>query len=284
MQGRKPMRSIGALTGWMHRSTAMLGFTIGMAFSAAPAAIIPLTIEEMVAHSDDVVSGRVAPEQDVMFVAGKIFTVSHFIVEESYKGTHQPNDVIPIAVPGGEVGAITQMATNIAKLQPNEEVVLFLDSPDTDRMAAVAQASSLSPEHPVLTSSRIIGGTQGKFHVIKREVPTTVDGREVIREVTRVTREVVGRRPKVEDFPSTEDFGSAIRRIAEGQVPVRHRVQLFPNSAPVDVAERDPEAKALRIFDPITAGPAPAKSVGKLPGEPQGTRDQAPEDGPTKAP
>jgi hypothetical protein len=278
------MRSFGALTGWMHRSTAMLGFTIGMAFSAASAAIIPLTIEEMVAHSDDVVSGRVAAEQDTMFVAGKIFTVSHFIVEESYKGTHQPNDVIPIAVPGGEIGAITQMATNIAKLQPNEEVVLFLDSPDAEMMAAAAQARSISPEHPVLTSSRIIGGTQGKFHVIKREEVATVNGQATIKEVNRVTREVVGRRPKVEDFPSTEDFGSAIRRIAAGQVPVRHRVQVFPNSAPVDIAERDPDARALRIFDPISAGPAPTKSVDKLPEEPEGTRDPVVEDGPVKTP
>jgi hypothetical protein len=181
------------------------------------------------------------------------------------------------------MGAITQMATNIAKLEPNEEVVLFLENPDSEQMAVAAQARSISPEHPVLTASRIIGGTQGKFHVIKREEPTVVNGQAAVKQTTRVTREVVGRRPSVKDFPSTEEFGSAIRRIAEGQVPVRHRVQVFPNSAPVDIAERDPEAKALRVFDPVSAGP-PTKKVDKLPEAPDETRDPAGQDGPIRTP
>jgi hypothetical protein len=278
MQGRQFMWSGCGWTGWIRNAAVLATAAIAMSVGSASAAIIPLSVEEIVAHSDEVVTGRVAAEQEVIFTRGRIFTVSEFIVDQSLKGDRQPGESIQIAIPGGELDGIGMMATNIATLKPNEEAVLFLEKRSEPELAAVAQSLDMPEDHLTLVSPRIIAGPQGKFSIVKLEEPRK-QGDQVVGfdEVTRVVREVPGRRISVSDYPKLDDFEAAIRRIVEGQVPVRRSVRLTPDAEPVDVAERDPAAKALRIFDPVNIAPPTVKGR-TLPAETDVRRVETPQE------
>ncbi len=269
MQGQQPMKTAQKLGKWMHRAAIMASIAVGLTATNAAAAIIPLGIEELVAHSDEVVSGHVAEQQEVVFTAGKIYTVSEFIVDESFKGERASGEAIQIAVPGGEIGGIGQRVTNVAQLRPNERLVLFLDNPTDEQRATASQATQIRADHPILTTPRVVGGPQGKFAVVTREETESTAGLTSVRTVTRVMREVPGRAPKATDFPAIEDFGAAIRRIADKEVPVRRSVRTMPGVEPVDIAVRDPDASALRVFDPIhMAAPSVRKPSADKPLEP----------------
>jgi len=245
---RRISSGIRALAGAVGVFTALL-------FSAASAAVIPLSIEELAAHSDDVVVGKVAPEQEVIVALGRIYTHSRFVVDESLKGTRQTGEEIDIFMPGGEIDGIGMMAVGLPSLKPEESIVLFLDRPTSERMAMASSATGAPADHPVLNTPRIVGGPQGKFTVVsltETETDRTAN-RRATREVTRVMREVPGRRLSNQQYPTLDEFRAAIKRLSSDEVPVRARVQVVPGHRPVDVPERDPDAHALRVFDPFSA-------------------------------
>jgi hypothetical protein len=104
----------------------------------AVAAIVPQTVEQMVAGSEAIIRGKVVA-QDSYWVdsPGRIIVTDVTIqVDEVWLGSLRAGRTMTVQVPGGEVGGIGMMAEHAPRFRPDEEAVLFLwTMPGADRLS-----------------------------------------------------------------------------------------------------------------------------------------------------
>ena len=94
----------------------------------AAAAMIPFTIDEMVAESESVVQGRVV-SMNSHWLDGQgsiIVTDVAFAVDEVWMGNQSPGDQLTLQVAGGEVGEIGMRQEHAPQFRIDEEAVVFL--------------------------------------------------------------------------------------------------------------------------------------------------------------
>lgn len=94
----------------------------------ATAAMIPFTIDEMVAESESVVQGRVVSMNSHWLdgTGSIIVTDVLFAVDEVWMGNQSPGDQLTLQVAGGEVGEIGMRQEHAPQFRVDEEAVVFL--------------------------------------------------------------------------------------------------------------------------------------------------------------
>ena len=94
----------------------------------AAAAMIPLTMGEMVAESESVVQGRVVSMNSHWLdgTGSIIVTDVAFAVDEVWMGNQSPGDQLTLQVAGGEVGEIGMQQEHAPQFRIDEEAVVFL--------------------------------------------------------------------------------------------------------------------------------------------------------------
>lgn len=92
------------------------------------AAMIPITIDQMVAESESVVQGRVV-SMNSYWLDGPgsiIVTDVAFAVDEVWMGNQAPGSQLTVTVAGGEVGGIGMRQEHAPVFRVDEEAVVFL--------------------------------------------------------------------------------------------------------------------------------------------------------------
>lgn len=153
--------------------------------SAGPAAVVPLTMEEMVAVADDIVTARVTATEE-KFAGRQIVTTAKLEVVESFKGTLSGETEVTYL--GGKVGKLVMAAPGFPTLKKGETVTLFLSSP-VKRLPA-AQQKAYNATSPVVASPQVVGGFQGVFRVMESTQSDAVTKSGAVDLSTGVTRHV----------------------------------------------------------------------------------------------
>lgn len=135
------------------------------------AAVIPLTLEEMVAVADEVVVVRGTGTRSELVSTGRIYTTADFLVVENLKGSMTGKSSISYL--GGRYKDLVMVAPGIPSLREGEEAVLFLSKP-LERLPEKAKAQ-YNPDSPMVNSFLVVGGHQGKF-VISNQ---TAEGQKI---------------------------------------------------------------------------------------------------------
>lgn len=113
------------------RATAAgLMLLAGLALATSPAhgLLIPMTPEELVAHSDNVITAKVETVESYWVNDYQIATDITFTVTDTMKGRMNKNAQFAISQPGGRVGAVQTIATSLPSFVPGEEIVLFVEA------------------------------------------------------------------------------------------------------------------------------------------------------------
>lgn len=228
-------------------------------------AVVPLTIEELNAIAGDVVHG-VVEYSETDFFNGKIFTLHTVRVEESFKGSRKSGTEVPVVTMGGTMGRIGSVSPGMPTLEAGEEVILFLSTPaESERVRRGGpEGQEYNMDSPFIANPQIIGGFQGKFKVVRRQVAHESHGQRFFTESPRVFRASPGVSANVDDAPSLPMFANQLRSINEGERSRNTRSREIPLVGRREVVERDAAASALRHFDPISRRPrAPQSDEGQ---------------------
>lgn len=104
---------------------------VALAGVAQATTVIGETLEQMAAHAPLIVRGVVGQQQARWDDAGRrIHTFTEVKVVEQLKG--EAPALVMVRQPGGEVGELGQRVAGVARFEPGEEVVLFLEQPADD--------------------------------------------------------------------------------------------------------------------------------------------------------
>ena len=109
---------------------AALGLAVCLAAPQAGALIAYLTDEEMVAMSDDVVTGEVTSVTSQVVQQGylkRIMTDVTVAVTDTVKGGQNKSSTLYLRVPGGRLGSAVTTATDMPRFKVGEEVLLYLE-------------------------------------------------------------------------------------------------------------------------------------------------------------
>ncbi|HIJ73586.1 MAG TPA: hypothetical protein HPP83_05735, partial [Candidatus Hydrogenedentes bacterium] len=95
----------------------------------ADARIMRLSTEQVVAMSDDIVTGNVTSVESRWAEEGvrKIVTDVSITVTDTVKGRLNKDGQIHLRVPGGRIGAVVSYATDMPRFAEGEEVLLYLE-------------------------------------------------------------------------------------------------------------------------------------------------------------
>ncbi|CAN5449909.1 hypothetical protein BH09SUM1_BH09SUM1_06220 [soil metagenome] len=142
---------------------ALIALFIGLSCLpvAVPAAVVPLTIEDMVAVSDTVITVRVKDTSSA-FVHGKIATTANLQVLDTIKGKSATQESVTYM--GGSYRSLVMDVPEVAKLRTGEEAVLFLSKPIEH--ASAKEQKSFNTASPLVSSYQVIGGWQGKINLV----------------------------------------------------------------------------------------------------------------------
>lgn len=234
--------------------------------NARASLVSPLTVEEMSAVSDDIVLATVTSSESEIH-GGKIITRHELAVKDVAKGSAPKSGTMTLYTLGGKIGPVGSMAPGMATLEKNEEVVLFLENPRQAVSKAKAAGARVDETSPLNTSPMIVGGFQGKFNVVSTKENHDVPGGKSLEiEKERVFRGTPGRTVDKGSMPTVDEFMSALKTLNSKSLPIRKTTRTVASRQDVEVPAADPNAKALRAFDPVIAPPAPdnLKLVGKV--------------------
>lgn len=158
-------------------------FLLALALPAAASIAVRLSLDDLVARAERVVTARLAAEPESYWRGQRIYTRYTFAVEEEWLGAGDA--VIVLEQPGGAVGKWAQKAHGYPAFEKNERVLLVLDS--------------------FLGQPRVVGMSQGAFRLVEegghaileqkldglRLVP---EGGDPIRIEARELRQIIERR------------------------------------------------------------------------------------------
>ncbi len=143
----------------------------GGSWSSLRAAVVPLSLEELVAIADDVVVVRVTDSRS-RAEGRMIVTDAQVQILDSYKGKMKGTQTF--TYPGGQIGPLVMATPDLAKLRPGEEAVLFVSRP-IDRLSK-EQKSRYNISSSANASYSIIGGFQGKIDIVEEVDPEAAQG------------------------------------------------------------------------------------------------------------
>jgi len=225
--------------------------------------VVPLTIEEMAAVSQDVVHVRVVSSRPE-FYKGILLTRHRVEVLDSMKGGHREGGEMELAILGGTAGPLTSASPGMPTLAEGEETILFLNDPLRRLPREVAEQKDKNS--PLIQSPQIVGGFQGKFEVLRPQRPE-VGKRSPVEPV------VVRKGPSLNQRlrpPTLDEFKDQVRSIAGAAKEARIQREI-PAIGAFEIVEEDEAASALRYFDPI---PAMARSEKRTARESQEAREE----------
>jgi hypothetical protein len=235
----------------MARWIAML-LTAAWAALAVPATasvVVPLSVEQLAAVAEDVVHAKVDKSESGIY-KGKIFTRHQLKVEDSLKGATKSGGKLEVVTMGGSFGRLSSIAPGMPTLKEGEEVVLFLSNPAKSYAAKAAGVlPALDTQSPFIQSPQIVGGFQGKFDVIRREVSDAEGNKSLASPI--VFRATPGRIHQPDQLPDLETFKSQLRAVTKTTDKAMMTTQNIATVGPVDVVNRSDKSGALRLFDPI---------------------------------
>jgi hypothetical protein len=214
--------------------------------------VVPLSVEDMTALADEIVHAEVATASTEWY-NGKMITRYSLAVHDSFKGDKASGQALELVLPGGEMGKLGAMSPGMPTLDENEEVVLFLQNTLEQARSRGVDLSHVNLDSPLVRSPQIVGGFQGKFTVVRREVEETVGAQRFVREDVRVTRDTPGRALTLQTAPTLQAFGAHLERLNDDTKPVKRSVRRIATVGNVSVPVKDPQAGALRVFDPLPA-------------------------------
>ncbi len=230
-----------------------------VAGSPANASVLPLTVEELSAVADDIVHGTVV-ESESDFYSGKLLTRHEILVQDTAKGALAKNATMTLYTLGGDYGPLSAVAPGMPQLKKDEEVILFLETPDLS--ALKAKGVEIDEKSPMNNTPLVVGGFQGKFSVLKGiEKHEGVAGKtlEIEREV--VFRAAPGRPATLAGMPTVDEFMTSLRTLNSKSLPVKTVTRDIGAKRDVQVAVPDKGNAALRAFDPFAADPAKGRAA-----------------------
>ncbi len=222
---------------------------------AASASVVPLSVEQMTAVADDVVTVRVTGKKSEVWERLLVTRVD-FNVLEAHKG--QMSGKGQLYQLGGQVGRFVMDVPGQPIFREGQEAVLFLSKP-VSRLPA-AQRDSYNSESPLVKNPQLIGGFQGRLMLFDPAAPIDDEGvsqrtaSEPVPGNLRVSRLVHDRvAPSLSAAPTYEDFRIALRdtlaRSAE-QRRTKNLQEIKGIRGEFAVAERT-ATPALRSLDPL---------------------------------
>lgn len=221
-------------------------------FGKAHASTVPLTLEQLVAVADEVVTVRVAGSE-AKISQGRITTTTKMEVLETFKGEMKGSEEITYL--GGRWRSLVMDVPNVPQFRKGEEAVLFLSRP-IDRMPDEMKAQ-YNLDSPLVQSYQVVGGYQGKFLLVDNEGLPNVSERkdnDPIPFNTRVVRQAGASTGDPSKSPEWSDFQSAITFLVQTQ-----KAKASSDADPVaiggimgkfHVPERS-DSPAIRRFDPL---------------------------------
>ena len=221
---------------------------------ASASLVVPLTIEEMGAASDQIVRAKVTQSQTEWY-NGKLITRHKMAIMDSLKGDYRAEQEMDMATLGGQTEFLGSIAPGQPTFKPGEEVVLFLSDPPAEQ-----EARSINPninmESPLVQSPRVIGGFQGKFEIARVRKTDLVAGKEMSWEDVRVVRESPGRPTSLKGAPTWERFREELTAILDTTTKSLPRAERdIPMVGTMEVVKEQKSFSALRSFDPLPRRP-----------------------------
>lgn len=203
---------------------AFLAFAalLAMAFARPAAAnTLPLSLEEMVAVSDIVVTARVSGLRGGM-VGRHTTTTATIEILDTMKG--KAKGTMELTYLGGKHEIIHVNVPQIPQLAPGQEVVLFLSQP-AKRLPKEAQ-KSLNQSSPLVTSYQIVAGELGRFQLSTKDgqINKTRKGSDPIPSDLVVTRQAMSRaddNKSTADAPTYSNFRAAISELVAAEAQKR---------------------------------------------------------------
>lgn len=210
--------------------------------------VVPLTVEQMAALSDDIVHVQVkATESDIY--NGKIITRSDMRVVESLMGKRDAGDEIEMVTLGGEYGKLATITPGLPSFEEGDELILFLGPPATRN--ARRSSTRLNPDSPLNQSHQVIGGYQGRFTIVREKVITQVGDRRLAREEAKVVRSRDRSPVSTANAPTLEAFRAEVVDVVTRQSARRSMEKIPGVTGMFSVAAEEPGALAIRRFDPL---------------------------------
>lgn len=183
----------------------------------APASMLPLKLEELVAVSDAIVTVRVTRTEQG-FIGRHLYTTAHLEVLDTIKGKVEPGP-LSISYLGGRHQIIHVHVPQTPKLQEQEEVTLFLSQPVKRLPKSVTDR--LNMNSPLVQSYQIVGGQLGRFSLLSKDgrPNKTRKGSEAIPSDLLATRAVMKRTAdgKSAIAPTYGDFRAAVAQLVEAE-------------------------------------------------------------------
>ncbi len=222
------------------------------------ASVTPLTLEELVAISDEVHTFKVESTESYLY-QGKIFTKARLEVLESFKG--DLTGTTEVSYPGGEYRMLGMHAeTGLEAIRPGDHAVLFMSYP-LRRLPAEARAQ-FDPTSPMAASPQLVGGFQGRFalKVFPNLVPADSPApRESLLLTGLVSRKSPGAAKRADGSLESQPypaFADAIRKL----VAEERSLRAGGRAAPAKIAgirgeffvpQRRADNTVSRAFDPL---------------------------------
>jgi hypothetical protein len=237
------------------RSLLLAGFVAAVALllpaGSAKAASVPLTAEELMAVSDDVVTVRVGATESKV-IGNKIITEAEITVLESFKGDMKGTQ--KIAQLGGKVGPLVMRGGETPLLAQGEEAILFLSHP-IDRLSE-AERKRFDLTSPLVTSPRLVGGNQGLLRIASdTDAPAKARaGMTAIPADAPVARLTVGTRTAVGKAVSYGALRDALHDLAKAQREAAKSPSRARSISGIAGRHSIPEkskSPAIRAFDPL---------------------------------
>lgn len=199
------------------KSLKLFILTILMAATAQSALALsikggPLTMDKLTGNSDDIVIAQVKTKS-VKPVGRHIETDYEIEISESLKGkTYGPGKRVTLTLVGGDLTTppLSQYTQGVPRMYVGEDVALFLtNKPPVDKAGRPLKGE---PKSKLMTTPRIVGGTQGKFSII-------TDKSDGSRKVTRLDTERYQMIPQDFLLKQTIELAAAKRlRVTSGTI------------------------------------------------------------------
>jgi hypothetical protein len=228
---------------------------LGLMAATLPAASIPLRLEELVAISDEVVTGRVTSIQTEVRDK-KIITTARVQVIESLKGKSAGTELLVSSL-GGRHGQLVMEVPQVPKFHTGEEAVLFLSKP-ASRLPKSSQ-DKLDKSSPLVANFQVVGGHLGRFNIVDGEGLSNFSrkGSEEIPSTLTVGRRSIGRGSDTKSVGATlEDFKSAVSDLVSAEKTKRAQKGAEDKITGVVGKFAIPEKSTnaiIRSFDPLPA-------------------------------
>lgn len=206
LSSTKPMRICAR---GVCRLAMVAAFLLGLTATAL-AARLPMTLEELVAVSDEIVAVKVIESKSHAYNR-QIVTTSRFQVIDTFKGKMTGTQEITYL--GGQVGPLVMAVPDIPRLNKDEQAVLFLSNP-TKRLSKDRQ-KNYNMSSPMVNGYSIVGGPQGKLSIVGAESSSSTAKSAAIDSSAKVTRisGLDGAGDKAQEANSYAAFSASLRGV-----------------------------------------------------------------------